>query len=95
MDKRDALEILSRTLEGFRATPFNTLVRMIDAEPVALEETGQSGRCYQLEIQAVWDDGRGGPVRVLGAIDDGGWRAFFPLTDDFIKDCSSEFVDED
>ena len=32
-----------------------------------------------------WDDQEGGNMRVLGAVDDGGWRAFVPLCEDFIK----------
>jgi hypothetical protein len=95
MDKEEALTILRMSLEPYRGKPYDTLVNMIDAEPVTMEETGRSGQWYQLEIEAVWDAGRGGPVRLIGAIDDGGWRAFFPLTDDFIKTPSGEFLDED
>lgn len=31
-----------------------------------------------------WDHREGGAIRVLGTVDDGGWRAFRPLTEDFI-----------
>ena len=72
MDKNEALEILRGGLERYRDMSYDVLVNMIDAEPVTMEETGRSGQRYQLEIQVVWDAGRGGPVRVLGAIDDGG-----------------------
>jgi hypothetical protein len=37
-----------------------------------------------LEIQIQWDNNPGGDVRVMGAIDDGGWRAFLPLSSDLI-----------
>jgi hypothetical protein len=45
---------------------------------------GDDGKTYQIEIQAFWDSKKGGNVRVIVAADDGGWRAFKPLTGDFI-----------
>ena len=35
-------------------------------------------------IQIHWDGRRGGDIRVIGLIDDGGWRAFIPLSEGFI-----------
>jgi hypothetical protein len=49
---------------------------------------------YQIEIEVFWDNQRGGNVRVMGSIDDGGWRAFMPLTRDFIKAPDGSFVSE-
>jgi len=31
-----------------------------------------------------WDGRPGGDIRVLASIDDGGWRAFFPLTETLV-----------
>jgi hypothetical protein len=45
---------------------------------------GEDGKTYQLEIQAFWDRDKGSDVRVIVLADDGGWRAFKPLTGDFI-----------
>ncbi len=95
MDKNEAQGILSQVLVTYRGKPYDSLVTMIDEEPVTLEKTGDRGHWYQLEIQAVWNDRRGGPVRVFGSIDDGGWRAYSPLTDCFIKAPSGEFLFED
>ena len=67
---------------------------MIDAEPITGERTGPSGKWYQIEIQAFWDGKPDGDIRVMGSIDDGGWRAYFPLCEDFIKSPSNEFVGE-
>lgn len=47
-------------------------------------ERGADGRTYQIEIEAEWDDQPGGAVRVVGAIDDGSFRPFLPLSDEFI-----------
>lgn len=41
---------------------------------------GDDGQTYQLETQALWDHKKGGDVRLIVAADDGGWRAFKPLT---------------
>jgi hypothetical protein len=64
----------------------------------AHEETvGESGTPYQLDIYAFWDGGRrnaDGDLRVRVAIDDGGWRAFYPLVEDFIVSPIGEFIGE-
>jgi hypothetical protein len=48
-----------------------------------------------VEVLALWDEGRpGGNLRVMVSIDDGGWRAFKPLTEDFIIAPDGSFVGE-
>ena len=47
-------------------------------------ERGSDGREYQIEIEAEWDDQPGGAVRVVGAIDDGSFRSFLPISAEFI-----------
>ena len=54
-----------------------------------------AGREYQTEVNVLWDDRPGGNIRVIGSIDDGGLRAFAPLTDSFIKAPDGSFVGED
>jgi len=44
----------------------------------------------KLEILIRWDGKRGGDVRVMGSIDDGGWRAFLPLCSDLLMTPSGE-----
>ena len=58
------------------------------------EVTGHSGTVYQLEFQAVWDGKKDGNLRIIGAIDDGGLRAFIRLTEDFILTPDGSFVGE-
>jgi hypothetical protein len=41
---------------------------------------GASGTRYQLEVDVVWDAKPAGDIRILASIDDGGWRAFCPLS---------------
>ncbi len=56
--------------------------------------TAPSGKVYQVEIQAVWSRKKDGELMVCGAIDDGGLRAFVPLTMDFIIRPDGTFVGE-
>jgi hypothetical protein len=55
------------------------------------EVVAESGTRYQIEIQAFWDDEKKKNLRVIGSIDDGGIRAFFPMTDDFIITRDGDF----
>ena len=58
------------------------------------QAAGPSGASYQVDIQVRWDDEPNGDIRVLAGIDDGGWRAFAPLTEDFILGPDGRFVGE-
>jgi hypothetical protein len=94
MNKQEAIEIIKQQLEPYRAKHYSELIKMIDAEPKNYQYTAPSGAIYNIEIQAVWDDKPNAAVRVHGAIDDGGWRAYSPLSDDFIKNPDNEFIGE-
>jgi hypothetical protein len=54
--------------------------------------TAASGVRYQIELQAFRDDKRAKNLRVIGAIDDGGWSSYLPLTDNFIVAPDGSFV---
>jgi hypothetical protein len=45
-------------------------------------------------LSGFWDDKKLGNLRVCGSIDDGGLRAFFPVTDSFIIAPDGRFIDE-
>ena len=94
MDKREGIALLTRELDLFRLESYDELVDRIDRDPVTCERVGSTGVKYQLEIQFLWDAARGGSVRVMGSVDDGGWRAFVPITDSFIKAADGSFVGE-
>ena len=47
------------------------------------ETTGQSGERYEEVIQVFRLGAAEGAVKVVGSIDDGGWRTFVPLIKDF------------
>ena len=95
MDKIEAPRVLADLLEPYRNLPYADLTELVRQEPRAAEVTGSNGGQYQTEVMAVWDDRRGGPIRVLASVFDGGLRsAFLPLTEDFIKSPDGAFVGE-
>jgi len=58
------------------------LVPLVESRHVEnFEVLDASGTRYQLEVQFFWDDERKRTIRVVGLIDDGGVRAFMPLTE--------------
>ncbi|MFB3788714.1 MAG: hypothetical protein ACE15F_20335 [bacterium] len=81
----EAAALLRQRMNETRQRPFSELLRLTEAEET-LEMRGESGRNYQIEIHAVWDDPSKTRLRVWGSIDDGGWRAWInrpPLVQDF------------
>ena len=95
MNAREARALLSLELARWRERSYDELVSRIDAEPVTGEITGPPGVRYQFEIQVFWDAKPGGVVRVLGSIDDGGLRAFAPVSDGFLMRADGTFAGED
>lgn len=93
MNKAEAKEILEKELSVYRSRPCSDLVNLL-GQPIHTEVRSGSGITYQLEIQVFWDGQPGGNLRVLGSVDDGGWRAFLPLTDSFIVRPDGSFVGE-
>ena len=83
MDREEALRLLKAKLGEYRRLSHAEAAAKIGTE-LAVEVTGPSGITYQIEIQITWDGEPLGDVRMLGAIDDGGWRAFLPLTCDVL-----------
>lgn len=94
MNNQEAVEVLERELEVFRRESYADLVRRIAREPVVCERPGSGNVTYQIEIQFFWDGAPGDDVLVMGSVDDGGLRAFVPLTRSFIKSADGSFVGE-
>lgn len=59
-----------------------------------VEIRGYSGVVYQVETEAWWDDPEDRNLRVTVAVDDAGWSAWCPLTEDFIIAPDGSFVGE-
>ncbi len=94
MNNEEALQLLEEELATFRDQPYDDLVRRISSGSLDYERAAASAAKYQVEVQFFWDDRPGGNIRVMGSIDDGGWRAFLPLSRSFIKSADGSFVGE-
>jgi hypothetical protein len=93
MNNAEAREVLAQHLAHYRTLSYDELVRRQGRVETA-ELTAASEQTYQLDVQFFWDHRKGGAIRVLGAVDDGGWRTFRPLTEDFIVGPDEQFVGE-
>jgi hypothetical protein len=91
MNKKEAQIVLGKTLADYRKKTHRELLYLIKTQDT-LEVAAESGTRYQIEIQAFWDDEEKENLRVIGSIDDGGIRAFFPMTDDFIITRDGDFL---
>jgi hypothetical protein len=95
LDKVEAKHIAETELAKHRTLSYDELRRFLETEPTQhLSVEGHTGAAYQLEIEYHWDSGVNGPIRVMVSIDDGGWRAFKPLSLDFIKAPDGSFLGE-
>ena len=94
MDKDVALRLADQHLESLRPLAYAELKRRADDGLLETVEVTETGHEYQMEIQYMIDDPRTHDVRVVVAIDDGGWSAFVPLCRDFIKAPDGRFVGE-
>ena len=81
MTRDEAKEILCEHLNRLEGRGYERLAAIVGHVETQVVTTPQGGR-YQIEIPVFWDAREGGAVRLLGSIDDGGWRAFAPFTED-------------
>jgi len=84
MNHIEAKELLALELAKYRQRSYDELVKLIKTPAPCVTVSGVSKATYQIEVNAHWDAEPAGDVRVVGSIDDGGWRAFLPLSDSFI-----------
>ena len=75
MDREEARAILDAELAAIDSRSYEELVSLIGAPTETRTVEGPAGGSYRLELLVVWDDDDRGDVRVIGSIDDGGWRA--------------------
>ena len=83
MNRDEALAILDTHLGGYRRRPHAELAAILGNQGCD-EVFAESGASYQIEVDIVWDGKPGGNLRVIGSVDDGGWRAFSPLCRSFL-----------
>jgi hypothetical protein len=82
MNHNEARQLLEAQLEEWRHRSYAELSREVGRWR-RFETTGPSGQRYEGDIQVFWRGVPLGLVKVIGSIDDGGWRTFVPLMTDF------------
>ena len=86
MDRQEAARLLRRELNAYARRSREDLIGLV-GQVEAYSIDGPTGVAYQVEVEAHWDGAPGGTIRVLGSIDDGGFRtSFSPTTDGFLMD---------
>lgn len=93
MNTEEARDLLESSLARYRQQSYADLLRLLN-EPDHFDVIGTSGATYQVEVQAMWDSRRGGNIRIVASIDDGGWRSLAPLAADFILSPDGTFIGE-
>jgi hypothetical protein len=93
MNEAEARLILTQELSRYREKSYQELLALIDSCET-VERISPPGTTYQIQMQVVFDDEPRKTLRVIGAIDDGGWRALLPLGDSFIMAPDGLFVGE-
>ncbi len=93
MNKQEASQLLVTELQRYRARSYEELLRLI-TQVDDYWVVGPSGTRYGVEVQAFWDSGRPGNLRVLAAIDGGGISHLRPLCRDFIVSPNGRFIGE-
>jgi len=94
MKKSEARTVALSRLQSLRGTSWSELKSRYLNMPDVIETETESGAVYQVEILAFWDGVAEGDLRVVVSVDDGGWRAIVPLTEDFIVSPDGSFVGE-
>jgi hypothetical protein len=91
MNKIEARRLLQEQVRDLRLLPYDALCQLRSQRRKA---RGADGVDYTVHIQS-FPDGSGDNVRVMVAVDDGGWAAWKPLVDDFIISPDGSFVGEE
>jgi hypothetical protein len=93
VNQPEAREMLHAHLGVYRNRTYAEL-RALLGKPETTELLAPSGTTYQVEIEVHWDGRPGGALRIIGSVDDGGWRTLKPLTGNFVLAPNGTFVGE-
>ena len=94
LDKVEAKTVLAEVIARYRDRDYGALARLL-GNPEIFEAPGHSGKLYQIEAEALWDDKAEDNLRLIVSIDDGGLlSSFSPMSDDFVMAPDGSFVGE-
>jgi hypothetical protein len=93
VSRQIAHTLLNQESGKLRKLPYADFLRSINKAATA-NVTGPDGKTYRVENQAFWDSKKGGNIRVMVCVDDGGWSVLKPLSASFIITPDGSFVGE-
>lgn len=93
MNEDVAYVLIDAELRRLLELPYSEIANLVGA-PETKQVVGDDGNTYQLEVEAIWDINGDEDIRVIVSVDDGGWRALKPLTQDFVMRPDGSYVDE-
>ena len=94
MDKNAYLDLLAPIVADHRSFGYAFWLPFLTGDVIVLDVAAPDGTKCCVEINAMWDDKPNSDIRVIASIDDGGWRAFVPVSDSFIIAPDGTFVGE-
>jgi hypothetical protein len=94
MNREIALDIANRALQQLRKLSYQDCLALMKQRSQTTVAIGSDGKQYQVETQTFWDSKKSANIRVMVSVDDGGLRAFRPLTRAFIIAPDGSFVGE-
>jgi hypothetical protein len=83
MNEEVAYTLIDAELRRLSGRAYSELIQLVGT-PETKQVVGEDGNSYQLEIEVIRDITSGDNIRVIVSADDGGWRAFLPLTRAFL-----------
>jgi hypothetical protein len=93
MNREIARALIDEELRSLRKLSYAELLKLVDKASTNNVQA-PDGKQYQIERQTFWDAKKGGNIRVMVSVDDGGLSAFTPLTGDFIISPDGSFIGE-
>lgn len=79
---RERLEEVALQVLADRERLYSELADRARRRDVETFHHGEDSESIQVEVQYFFDSGASGPVRIMVAVDDEGWRSFVPLVRD-------------
>lgn len=80
MKKKEFLRELRVIYPKYNTRSYLEWKQRVNKEPETLEHKARNGNTCQVKITTHWYNRKGGLIKITFAIDNGGWRFYFPVT---------------
>jgi hypothetical protein len=88
-----AYVLIDAELRRLLELPYSELIKLVGVRDFK-EVVGEDGITYRVQVKAIWETTKNKDVRVVVSVDNGGWRALRPLTQNFVIRPDGSFVEE-